>query len=73
MPPPPQTVTALGGLVERLNHNVKRLTELQARRALLVAELGTIDAELRDLDRHVNNPEVQALISRLIQVTGQNG
>jgi hypothetical protein len=65
------SVRELSGLVERLNSNVKRLTELQARRAQLVSELETIDAEIRELNRHVNNPEVQELIRRLLLATGQ--
>ncbi len=66
---PAHLATRLTGIAQDYANAFETWKANRARRAELLAELECLDAEAIELDRLVNNPEVQALLARLLQLT----
>lgn len=70
---PARLVAALSGVTQGYATAHQKLQENRDRRAQLLAEVERLDAEARELSRFVENPEVQNLLQRLIQLTEVGG
>jgi hypothetical protein len=70
---PDRLMTALSEIVQKYTTASAKLEANQARRAQLLAEVERLDAEASELGRFVNNPEVKALLERLVQLTESTG
>lgn len=64
---PAQLMLAFTGFAQRFADASQRLQANRTRRAELAAEIATLDAEARELGQLLGNPEVQALIQRLLR------
>jgi hypothetical protein len=72
-PEPARLMAALAGISQGYATACQKLQENRTRRAQLLAEVECLDAEAAELSRVVDNPEVQALLQRLIQLTAPVG
>src|SRR5439155_24478108 len=70
---PTRLMTALTGISQGYATACQKLQENRARRAQLLAEVERLDAQAAELSQVVQNPEVQALLQRLVQLTGSVG
>jgi hypothetical protein len=66
---PAELLETLTTLAQEYAEAGRKLRENRQRRAELMAEVEKLDGEARDLDNKVNNPEVQALLRRLMQLS----
>lgn len=70
---PAGLTAALTRVVGEYTTACQRFQENRARRAQLLAEVERLDAEADELGRVVNDPEVRALLQRLVQLTDRAG
>ncbi len=68
---PAEMLQSLTTLAQEYSEATRKLRENRERRARLLAEVEALDAEARDLERRVNDPEVQSLLRRLARITQQ--